>query len=494
MREQKNKNSIYVGIILLMTVIIMTAIAIPMYFKLSKPKFYKTFIELGNKFLNESKYEEAILEFDKAIHIEPKSTEARMGNGKAYICTNKVDNAVDEFKEAQSIDIENTKLLLEILEILKDIDSEIAYDILQNYIDKTQNTIPDNIQEIINNSNDKTKTLIINPQPGTYINPINIKLDLDKLVVGYTFYYTIDSSEPSKESIKYSGGIDIKEDTTIKLIAYNHKGENSEVIELEYFIDSEMMNKLEKLIKECEVLIETTEEGMDVGNCTKGSKQKFKNIVDKVKHSLSKGTITYEVGNEAYGMLVQGIDEFKYNIIEKTNKNVLKDTITKAQNIHDEAVEGNNDGQFKVGSKSILLSVIKESQNVYDDILSKQEEIDNSVYLLNQAINIFNNSKVNSFTKSKALDYFTSYFDISLNKVNSELYTYHNGSMGFEFRMSSNKKIYNNKEYYVMYALPERAEYIDIYIGKDGSMLCLYDLMEEPTKVPARDIFRNVFI
>ena len=146
----KNKAAIC-GVIILITSIIMFIITISMYFNLSKPQFYKNFIELGNKFLNESKYEEAILEFEKAIHIEPKSIEARIGSGKSYIGLNEVDNAVKEFKEAQNLDIENTKILLEILNILNNVDSESAYDILQNYIDKTKNPIPDNLKEIINN-------------------------------------------------------------------------------------------------------------------------------------------------------------------------------------------------------------------------------------------------------------------------------------------------------------------------------------------------------
>lgn len=389
----KHKTSVCVGIIILITSIIISTIIITIYFKLSKPEFYKTFIDLGNKFLNESKYEEAILEFEKAIHIEPKSTEARVGNGKSYVGINKVDNAIEQFKEAQNLDIENINLLLEILEILKNIDSENAYQILQNYIDKTQNKIPNNIQQIINNSNNKPGSIITTPVPDKYINPINIKLNTDKLIVGYTFYYTLDGSEPSKESIKYSGDININKDTIIKIIAYNHKGESSEVITLEYFIDNKMMKQLEELIKECEVLIENTKEGTSIGNCVKGSKEKFRVTIDSVKNSLNKDNISFENANKMYENLNKELDEFKYNIIEKTDKVVLKDTILKAQNIYDKAVEGKKEGQYKVGSKSKLLNTIKEAQGIYDDILSKQNNIDKEVASLKTSIKNFEKSK-----------------------------------------------------------------------------------------------------
>lgn len=310
MKEKIIKNKISIGIIALITATVMFIVSITIYSKFSKPYFYNTFIEQGYNFINKSNYKEAILCFEKATQIEPKSIEAKIGSAKGYIGINNLDKGLKILKETQELDIENTNLLLEILDIVNNIDSQNAYYILQNYIDKTQNSIPKNIQQIINNSDENPKIPKVNYSEGIYINPISIKIEMDNLVVGNTFYYTLDGTNPSKQSIKYSKSIEIKEDTTIKLIAYNHKGESSEIITLDYYIDNTMMNNLKQLIKESELLIENTQEGTDIGNCIKGSKEKLKTIIDEVKTNLEQEAISYDMANTLYEKLKNALYEF----------------------------------------------------------------------------------------------------------------------------------------------------------------------------------------
>lgn len=56
-------------------------------------------IVLGNKYLQEDKYEEAILNFIKVIKIEPQNIEARLGLAKAYIKAGKSDESEKVLKE-----------------------------------------------------------------------------------------------------------------------------------------------------------------------------------------------------------------------------------------------------------------------------------------------------------------------------------------------------------------------------------------------------------
>lgn len=466
MKEKIIKNKISIGIIALITTTVMFIVSITIYSKFSKPYFYNTFIEQGYSFINSSNYKEAILCFEKATQIEPKSIEAKIGSAKGYIGINNLDKGLKILKETQELDIENTNLLLEILDIVNNIDSQNAYYILQNYIDKTQNSIPKNIQQIINNSNENPKIPKVNYSEGIYINPISIKIEMDNLVVGNTFYYTLDGTNPSKQSIKYSKSIEIKEDTTIKLIAYNHKGESSEIITLDYYIDNTMMNNLKQLIKESELLIENTQEGTDFGNCIKGSKEKLKTIIDEVKTNLEQEAISYDMANTLYKKLKNALYEFNYNIIEKTDKSKLKEMIQKSQNIYDKSVEGTKEGQYKVGSKSKLLSTIKESQKVYDDILSKQKDIDNSIDMLNKAIDTFNNSKVILFNKQQAINLLKIKYTNEIDRMKREEFK----NSGFILESNhtvSDEGIIKGKKYYeIIYSIKMYLESGEMYYNE----------------------------
>ncbi|KUO71429.1 MAG: hypothetical protein APF81_08995 [Desulfosporosinus sp. BRH_c37] len=64
-------------------------------------------LNLGNKYLQDGKYQEAILAFEKVIEIEPKNIPARLGLGNAYIATKEFDKAEAVLKEVIEIDQSN---------------------------------------------------------------------------------------------------------------------------------------------------------------------------------------------------------------------------------------------------------------------------------------------------------------------------------------------------------------------------------------------------
>ncbi|KGK91391.1 hypothetical protein DP73_03750 [Desulfosporosinus sp. HMP52] len=61
-------------------------------------------LNLGNKYLQEGKYEEAILAFEKVIQIEPKNIPARLGLGKVYVATNEFEKAEKVLQEVFEIE------------------------------------------------------------------------------------------------------------------------------------------------------------------------------------------------------------------------------------------------------------------------------------------------------------------------------------------------------------------------------------------------------
>ena len=130
--KKRNPLIIVVAIVALMAVAFS---GITVYAKVIQPKKYGEYIEQGNQYLNQNMYEDAIMSFDKAIKIDDKSIEARIGASKAYVGMNKSDKAGTYLYKAQELDLKNEDLTLEMISIIKDADRDIASKLLQNYID-----------------------------------------------------------------------------------------------------------------------------------------------------------------------------------------------------------------------------------------------------------------------------------------------------------------------------------------------------------------------
>ena len=92
-------------------------------------------LNLGNKYLQEGKYQEAILAFQKVIEIEPKSIPARLGLGKVYVATKEFNKAETVLKEVIEIDPKNIPAREDLFNIyLKEGDIDSANGILQEII------------------------------------------------------------------------------------------------------------------------------------------------------------------------------------------------------------------------------------------------------------------------------------------------------------------------------------------------------------------------
>ena len=427
----KKDNKIKILTITLITAIIMGISSITIYSNVCAPKFYDYFIDTGVKYLMDGKYEEAILAFNKAIEIEEKSTEARVYLAKGYVGNNEPDKAIEVLKEAQNIDISNEELLKQILEILNEIDSDIAYEFLDRFINAIgESNISDDINKILDSAMESPSIPVADPEPGIYIKPISIKLKLDEIKVGHSFYYTNDGTEPNRNSQKYRGKIDIDKTTTIKLIGYNKNDESTEIITLDYIIDTNIVNEIEDTVDESKELLNNTQVGTDVGNTTEEAKKAFKLVIDKVSGLLKKDSLNYDDASNMKVEIENALETFEDNIIKPTDKSKLQSAIKKAQNLYNNSTEGTNDGNFKLGSKATLQNVINEAKKVYDSTTSSQEKIDNATSSLNNAISKFENSKVkivNDFTPEKAMQYYKNQYgpldSRFIYKVLPQLYT-----------------------------------------------------------------------
>ena len=92
-------------------------------------------LNLGNKYLQEGKYQEAILAFQKVIQIEPKNILARLGLGQVYVATKEFTKAETVLKEVIGIDSKNIPARDELFKVyLKEGNLDAANAILQEII------------------------------------------------------------------------------------------------------------------------------------------------------------------------------------------------------------------------------------------------------------------------------------------------------------------------------------------------------------------------
>ncbi|RKP57375.1 hypothetical protein D7Z26_05215, partial [Cohnella endophytica] len=78
--------------------------------------------------------------------------------------------------------------------------------------------------------------------------------------------------------------------------------------------------------------------------------------------------------------------------IKEADKAELNAAIIAAQKKYDEATEGNNIGQYPIGSKAILQAAINDAKAVRDNAAATQAEVANALSALNTAVTAFTNS------------------------------------------------------------------------------------------------------
>jgi len=110
----KLKNKLIIIVSVVIFCLILGGIGVAKY---TNASHVKEGITLGNKYLQEGKYEEAILAFKKVIQIEPKNIEARVGLAKVYVKTGKPHEAEKILKEVISINPKEVEPYLELAKL-----------------------------------------------------------------------------------------------------------------------------------------------------------------------------------------------------------------------------------------------------------------------------------------------------------------------------------------------------------------------------------------
>ncbi|OEH85563.1 hypothetical protein BHU72_15000 [Desulfuribacillus stibiiarsenatis] len=137
-------------------------------------------------------------------------------------------------------------------------------------------------------------------------------------------------------------------------------------------------------------------EGEEEGQYAEGSKETFKTAIDIALLVVNKATVAQEELDSALVALTAAVETFEAGKVlpEPTALELLVAAIAVAQEIYDGAVEGEEDGQYAVGSMTELLTVIEAAQAVVDNEEATEEEVVEALEALLAAVIVFEAGKV----------------------------------------------------------------------------------------------------
>lgn len=203
-------------------------------------------LKLANKYLSEGKYEEAIIEYEKILQIEPKNVEVRVSLAEVYVKTEELEKAQAVLREAVEIEQKETELSMEVRSELTELYIETgklkeAEELLNETIEIFPKSIDLNklIIEVIQEQygyeeGEKEKIQVakrvgtesyqkefkeylpkkpeFTKETGDYYEEISIEI-IDKEYG--SIYYTLDGTEPTNKSKRYKDKISLSEGQTV---------------------------------------------------------------------------------------------------------------------------------------------------------------------------------------------------------------------------------------------------------------------------------------
>lgn len=183
----------------------------------SVPARIKKQMDSGVKSLMEGKYEEAVPAFEKVVQLEPENIDSRLVLAETYITLDRTDDAINILEDVINLSPERAEPYISIAQIhINRGDYESALEILNEGKDKSgDEKILAMLDELIP---DAPKASL---ESGKYTGPITI--EFEGLTEHDAVFYTLDGSEPNKESLKYEGPVSIADGVhTLRAVAYRY--------------------------------------------------------------------------------------------------------------------------------------------------------------------------------------------------------------------------------------------------------------------------------
>lgn len=98
------------------------------------PKKYSKYMELGKQNIVEGNYRQAIRNFEEVLIMDNDNIDAMLGLSKSYVGINDRKKVKEYVIEAQSLDMGNEDLVLQILDIIPENYRETSIIVIENYL------------------------------------------------------------------------------------------------------------------------------------------------------------------------------------------------------------------------------------------------------------------------------------------------------------------------------------------------------------------------
>ncbi len=188
-------------------------------------------LALGDRYLEEMDYENAILAYTRAIQADPKNARAYYGLGAANLGADSPENAEAAFLQSLNLDPSGADTYLSLADLYLQSDRlEEAAELLDKAVHQTDST---EIQEL--NSQTKPQPPTFSLESGSY--PTYQLVEIRPSREGDSIYYTLDGTDPTPESILYTEPLVLPSGKTeIRAAAVNSLGYQSAAAAAEYTI------------------------------------------------------------------------------------------------------------------------------------------------------------------------------------------------------------------------------------------------------------------
>jgi hypothetical protein len=237
------------------------------------------------------------------------------------------------------------------------------------------------VQKLIDSAASAPEIPQLDMLQGTYVKLTNVKFKASDEHFGNSIYYTTNNEAPDEFSKIYRGGFPIESTSDLRAVSYNSNGDASEIGLYSFTIDKTMLESLTTLIDSAKELLDNTEVGAEIGQCSDQTKDRLSTVVNNAESLLEQDNVLFMDAENYVDYLNAAIEEFNSHINTSVTKADFEALIENADEIHT-AVSKASIANNVTEELAALGDVIEDCKNTTDE----QNAIDVGYYTLYQSL------------------------------------------------------------------------------------------------------------
>lgn len=188
-------------------------------------------LSLGERYMEELDYGNAVEAYNEAIRIDPKNKQAYLGLAQAYSGSGEYDQAEVAYRELLNLDASNAEAYRELAEMYIRLDQlEDAKSLLEQAVQQTDS---EELQQLYAETTPKAPTFSLDSGSYSQYQEVAIGSENGDSII----YYTTDGSEPTADSPVYTEPIILTSGRTqLKAAVVSSQGYQSDTASAEYTI------------------------------------------------------------------------------------------------------------------------------------------------------------------------------------------------------------------------------------------------------------------